>query len=146
MHARRRPGYGVKSGCDSSENGFPKKLTATDKTVFLFLVPNPSAVRRQSTALACVGSFGKEKRWSRVDPAPARRVQAIITRDCGILLEGSLTVEAKKAKKKKKAKTSYGLQLSYLYIEHKAVERKNDEVLRDRSLFTPDTNHGNERQ
>ena len=101
---------------------FPRRWPRTTPS-FLFVVPNPSAVRRLSTALACT--------------VPGRSCASttsagIITNDCGIFLERSLTVEAKK----KKAKNSYGLHLNYLYIEHKAVERKNNEVPRDRSLFT----------
>ena len=49
---------------------------------------------------------------SRVDSAPARRVQAIITHDCGIFLEGSLTVEAKKKQRTLMAYTSAASTLS----------------------------------
>ena len=127
--------HGVKSRCDSSENGFPeRKWRPRTRMSFFFVFGSKSfsCTAAIHSARLC-GSFGKECR-SRVDPALARRVQAISTHDCGIFLAGSLTVEAKK--RKKKAKNPYGRHLSYLYIEHKAVERKKNEVLLDRSLST----------
>ena len=52
--------HGVKSGCDSSENGFPKKKRGPQTQLsFLFWVPNSSAVRRLSTALACMDPSGR---------------------------------------------------------------------------------------
>ena len=61
-------------------------------------------------------SFWKEKRRSLVDPLPAR-VQAIITHDCGIFLEGLLTVEAKKSKIKQRTLMAYTSATSTLSIK-----------------------------
>ena len=58
-YARR---HCVMSGCDSSENGFPdpkRKWWPRTRLYFLFWVPNSSAVRRLSTALACMDSSGR---------------------------------------------------------------------------------------
>ena len=49
-------------------------------------------------------------------PATARRVQPIITHDCGILLEKTLTRKtSKKKKKKKEPMATYNACLSNLY-------------------------------
>ena len=76
------------------------KMSATDKTVFFVLGSNSFCCTAAVHSARLCGSFGKEKRRSRVDPAPARRVQPIITHDCGILFEKSLTWNRSSQKKK----------------------------------------------
>ena len=52
--------HGVKSRCDSSENGFPKENDGRGHDrLLLVLVPKPSAVQRVSTALTCVDPSGR---------------------------------------------------------------------------------------
>ena len=82
----------MKSGCGSSEKGFPKrKKMATDTTIFFIFVAKSFCSTAAIHSACLCGSFKEEKRWSQVDPAPAQGVQSIITHDCGILLEKSLT-------------------------------------------------------
>ena len=120
--------HGVKLGCDSSENGFPEKNDGHGHDrLFLFLVPNPSAVRRLSTALACMDPSERKNAGPR-SPAPAlaRRVQAI------------KTVQAKK--KKKKTPWPYNaLETSTLNMQRHQARMKNSE--QQKSLPTnPHTN------
>ena len=119
-----------------------KKMTVTDTTVFFFWFwfqilllyggyPQRSAVwilQEGETPVpgrSCTGTTSAGDHHTRLRH----------------FLGGIAHHRSKKKKNAKKAKNSYGLHLSYLYIEHKAVEHKNNEVLRDRSLFTkiPDT-------
>ena len=57
---------------------------------FLFFVPNPSAVRRLSTALTCVDSTGR-RNASPGSVLHRHYACTIITHVCGILKEKSLT-------------------------------------------------------
>ena len=107
-----------------------KKITATDTTDFFVFGSksfchssfclHPAAIH---SARLC-GSFRNQKGRSRVDPAPARRVQAIITPDCGIFLEGSLTVEAKKQKKIKKQRTLMAYTSAIIPLQRNATKTK----------------------
>ena len=91
--------HGVKSGCDSSENGFPKENEGHGHgRLFLFLVPNLSTVRLPPV-LTCVDPSGRRNAGPGSILHQHDEWQAIITLDRGIFVEGSLTVEAKKAKK-----------------------------------------------
>ena len=52
--------HSVKSVCDLFENGLPKRIwRPLTQLSYSFLVPNPSAVWRLSTALACVDPSGR---------------------------------------------------------------------------------------
>ena len=73
VFADARAAHGVMSGCDSSENGFPH-LQDNDghghACVFCFWFQVCCTAAIHSARLC--GSFGKEKRRSWIDPAPAR--------------------------------------------------------------------------
>ena len=81
-------------------------MTATHTTVFLVFGSKSFCCRAAiHSARLCI-----VRDWRNVgpgvDPAPARPVQPIITYDCGILLEKSLTWNRPSKKKKKKKKKS----------------------------------------
>ena len=111
-----------------------KKMTATDTTVFCFgfqiLLLYGGYPQRSPVWILREGET----------PVPGRSCTSTTSAaDHHTRLRhflGGIAHRRSKKKKQEKAKNSYGLHLCYLYIEHKAVERKNKEVLRNRRLFT----------
>ena len=118
-----------------------KKMTATDTTV-LFVFGSKSfcsAAAIHCARLLCVDPSGRR----RAGPGSIMHQHHTVTTSAGdyhtrlrLFLGGIAHRRSKKKQKSKKAKNSYGLHPSYPYFEHKAVERNNNEVLRNRNLFT----------